>query len=39
VAVYSDRYVEAARAALAGSHLSESILVRPAWYYGYQRRG
>jgi hypothetical protein len=39
VAIYSDAYVEAVRAALTGSHLAGRILVRPAWYYGYQRRG
>lgn len=39
VAVYSDAYVKPVRAALAGSHLTSRILVRPAWYYGYQRRG
>jgi hypothetical protein len=39
VAVYSDSYAGAARAALAGSHLASRILVRPSWYYGYQRRG
>jgi hypothetical protein len=38
VAAYSDTYAGHARTSLAGHGLSDRVVVRPAWYYGYERR-
>ena len=38
VAAYSDREAARARAALAGHELAGRVVVRPGWYYGYERR-
>ena len=38
LAVYSNDDATRAVAAMAGYPLAESVVVRPAWYYGYERR-
>jgi hypothetical protein len=37
VGTYSEPYADKVRADLAGHTLADGILVRPGWYYGYQR--
>ena len=38
VAAYDERYGGIAETMLAGTPLARRILVRPAWYYGFERR-
>lgn len=37
VATYSDAHACHARGALAGNPLADAVVVRPGWYYGYER--
>jgi hypothetical protein len=38
VAAYSDPYADQARVALGDHPLAQRVVVRPNWYYGYERR-
>jgi hypothetical protein len=38
IGTYSDHYGSRVRSLLADDPLAERIIVRPAWYYGYERR-
>jgi hypothetical protein len=38
VAAYSDEEASKAAVALGGHVLAQSVVVRPSWYYGYERR-
>jgi hypothetical protein len=38
VATYSDQHARRARDDLAGHALTSAVVVRPAWYYGYEPR-
>lgn len=38
VGAYSEEYAERARHALSGHPLARRVVVRPDWYYGYERR-
>jgi hypothetical protein len=38
IAAYSDHYADQARVALGDHPLAQRVIVRPDWYYGYERR-
>ncbi len=38
VVAYSDRYADQIRTALGRHDLADRVVVRPTWYYGYERR-